>query len=96
VAASWLSDAGVERWERFPVDADPRPVVLLGSRVRVEDGFVDGAAKQAWLEGAIEVEVELQPEVVASLPSPRPRIAETRLVITGVERVTDDFVCDRA
>ncbi len=43
-------------WSAFPVSASPRPLVLLGSPVAdPPGGFPDGAAKLAYLEGAVTV-----------------------------------------
>lgn len=42
-------------WERFPVDDSPRPLVLVGQRVLDPlGGFPSGAAKLAYIEGAID------------------------------------------
>ena len=51
-----LFDEGSEDlWGSFPIDEEPRPLVLLGSRVRAR-GFPDSKTKLAFINGAIEAE----------------------------------------
>lgn len=54
--AAYLRQArwAVKRWEAFPVDAVPRPLVLAGPGVISERGFRSGEAKDAWLSGRYE------------------------------------------
>src|SRR5581483_4939038 len=54
----------VRRWSAFPVDQTPRPLVLVESRVRIEQGFTTGDAKMAFLEGRFASQVELPPAVL--------------------------------
>ncbi len=49
----------VGRWANFPVDQIPGPLVLVGPRAIVEQGFKTGEAKLAFVEGAIESSVAL-------------------------------------
>jgi hypothetical protein len=58
VAVQWA----IERWAQFPVDADPRPLVLTGSQPTFA-GFSDGAAKVAYLQGDLVAAGDI-PEVV--------------------------------
>jgi hypothetical protein len=57
----------VERWAAFPVDENPRPVVLVESRVRVEQGFSTGAAKLAFIGGCVEATIKLPEGVMEPL-----------------------------
>jgi hypothetical protein len=49
----------LQRWEPFPVDRLPRPLVLTGSPFRFERGFRSGEAKLAFLYGDIRAAVPL-------------------------------------
>jgi hypothetical protein len=92
--AAWA----VERWSAFPVDENPRPLVLVESRVRVEQGFATGTAKLAFVEGRMESTVQL-PARVTELLRGRARPAQTgaeqALIIraAGLEEAT--FITDR-
>ena len=44
----------VARWDAFPAERLPRPLVLVGQRAFVEQGFATGEAKLAYLEGRVE------------------------------------------
>jgi hypothetical protein len=57
----------VERWSAFPVDESPRPLVLVESRVRVEQGFSTGAAKLAFVERRVESTINLPEGVMEPL-----------------------------
>jgi hypothetical protein len=90
--------AGVAaRWAAFPVEADPRPVVLLESAVRVGDGgFVDGGSKEAWSAAAVETAVPLPDGLLDRLRGGRPAPSGGRpLLVTAVEATSAEFWCDR-
>lgn len=91
----WIDEEDAARWAVFPVGADPRPIVLLDARLRVEGGFVDSDSKIAWLEGAIEPGTSVPPALLALLPTRRQGRAQTTLTITAVATITAPFWCDR-
>jgi hypothetical protein len=89
----------VRRWDLFPVERRPRPLVLAGHRAFVERGFRTGAAKLAYLEGRTEFAVPVPDEVVRELPlrremGPR-RIDAWPLLIRSAVRAETEFVTDR-
>lgn len=49
----------LQRWEAFPVDRAPRPLVLTAPAVGFERGFRSGDAKMAFLHGDIQSAVWL-------------------------------------
>jgi hypothetical protein len=49
----------LQRWEAFPVDLRPRPLVLTGPPARLERGFRSGHAKLAFHYGDIQATVPL-------------------------------------
>jgi len=53
--SGWLDDEDDTRWSEFPLDVRPRPLILLEDRCRIEGGFASSEAKEAWLDGAIEL-----------------------------------------
>ncbi len=82
----------------FPVDQDPRPLVLTDSRTRIEQGFTTGDAKMAFLEGRFESHVELPPAVLDALVRhgrPQPHRTAAPLIITGAELLETEFWTDR-
>lgn len=89
----------VRRWAAFPVDAQPRPLVLAGPVVTSERGFRSGEAKDAWFAGQYEWAVEV-PEGVrarASLSADEGRhepVAEP-LLITHAGQGVHEFATDR-
>lgn len=85
----------MELWESFPAAASPRPLVLIGARVSMSGGFVDGKAKMAAFNGAIEPEVSLPPGVLDLIKGNGrgPAVAPIRL--TAIERTNASFLCDR-
>ena len=60
--------AALQLWAKFPADRRPRPLMLLGSRVN-GGGFATSAAKQAFLNGAIDVAVDVPVGVIEELPA---------------------------
>ena len=100
----WCERAAV-RWADFPVDADPRPVVLTGSDVRLGDPvgdfkFVDSVFKRAYLHGAIERGAGVPNEPVELLrrhgrPDMQEPGAMLSLLITRAERSHTEFWTDR-
>jgi hypothetical protein len=71
--------AALDRWASFPVDAEPRPLVLLGGDVTGPlGGFASDEAKEAFLQGAF-----VDP---ASLPS-GPAAADGYDVVTAAQAV---------
>lgn len=88
----------VGRWSDFPVDEHPRPLVLVGSRVRVQQGFATGDAKRAFLEGRVRTSVTVPEGVVAELAGegrPGPSPGARPLVITAAEPAETEFLTDR-
>jgi hypothetical protein len=87
----------VERWAAFPLDEKPRPLVLVESRVRVEQGFATASAKRAFVEGRVESAVKLPEEVMATLrlrshPA-RPGIEPLTIDAAALEEA--EFMTDR-
>jgi len=93
--ANWLPEKDAARWAAFPLDAAPRPIVLLDYRVRVEGGFIDSYSKNAWMDGAIESHPPLPPALSALLPTHKRNRRESVLAITDVSPTAAGFRCDR-
>jgi hypothetical protein len=89
-------EEALDLWSEFPVDADPRPLVLTDATVRVP-GFQTGEAKLAFLNGAVRSEVELPPGVLARLRHHHPlvRRQDHALIVRSVEHTTAGFMTDR-
>ena len=89
----------ISRWDAFPVERRPRPLVLAGQRAFVERGFRTGQAKLAYLEGRIEYVVPVPDAIVRELPVGRelgPRRIDARpLRIRSAGRAETEFVTDR-
>jgi hypothetical protein len=88
----------VERWAAFPVDENPRPLVLVESRVRVERGFATGPAKLAFIEGRVESTVTLPEGVMESLrrrDHPARSVGGEALTIGAAALEEAEFVTDR-
>jgi hypothetical protein len=88
----------VRRWSAFPVEQTPRPLVLVESRVRIEQGFTTGEAKMAFLEGRVKANVEVPVRVLDALSSqarPEPRRSGPPLLITEAELLESEFQTDR-
>lgn len=88
----------VGRWSGFAVDQTPRPLVLVGPRVRAEAGFATGAAKMAFHEGRLNPAVEVPMPVLDAL-SPQGDPSRSRggasLVVTAVKLAQTEFLTDR-
>lgn len=93
--ANWVGDAVDARWAAFPIDAVPRPIVLLDEQVRIEGGFDDGNSKEAWLGGRIRWSAELPPTVSALLPTWGPAHTDRELTVTEIVSTSAEFRCDR-
>lgn len=82
-------------WSEFPVDADPRPLVLTGFTAGSPD-FRTDEAKQAFLAGALLSEVDIPPDVLSRLrPHPQMQRQDHPLRVLAVERTTAEFQTDR-
>ncbi|MHB2024887.1 MAG: hypothetical protein ACYCO3_16465 [Mycobacteriales bacterium] len=91
----WIDDEVAARWATFPIDAVPRPIVLLDNRVRVEGAFIDGESKMAWSEGAITPDDPIAAALAALLRSRGLGRAHTALRITEATTTVAPFRCDR-
>lgn len=80
-------------WDAFPVDREPRPLVLLGPAAHARNGFRSQRAKRAYLNGWIESEVEL-PSAVLEILGRRPD-GERPIVITAAEQCAVEQRTDR-
>jgi hypothetical protein len=89
----------IDRWSAFPVDRIPRPLVMVGERVVVEQGFKTGEAKRAFLERRIEWRVAVPPTVRDQLIRPTELRGQLSpgppLVIAAADRDEKEFVTDR-
>jgi hypothetical protein len=88
----------VERWARFPVDSDPRPIVLLHSATRPEAGFATGDAKMAFLRGYVEVDDDVPEEPIRLMRSSQMaggRLPRRALHVTAATLAVADFATDR-
>lgn len=96
--ASWA----LGRWASFPVDQEPRPLVLIGAAANPEGGFRSGPAKLAFLRGHVEPTVPLPAGLLDVLgagetreASPGPRHNRGALLITGAAKEHAVFATDR-
>lgn len=85
----------LEVWNQFPVAEVPRPLVLVGSIARESGGFDSGAAKMAYLDGAVD-ELEALPTDLyeAMCPRPRPSSSGLRLRVVAVRSVIAPFLTE--
>ena len=83
----------VARWDAFPVDDEPRPLVLLGPAAHARNGFRSQRAKRAFLNGWIESEVDV-PGGVLDVLGRRPG-GEAPIVITAARRAEIEQRTDR-
>jgi hypothetical protein len=86
----------LEVWSQFPVAGVPRQLVLVGSIVRESGGFDSGAAKIAYVDGAVD-ELEALPTGLyeAMCPRLRPSSGGLRLRVVAVHSVIAPFLTDR-
>jgi hypothetical protein len=57
----------VSRWASFPVNQEPRPLLVIGPDLMVEGGFSTGEAKVAFMEGRYELLASVPQSVRAAL-----------------------------
>jgi len=93
--ASWA----LARWIDFPVDADPRPWVFVGSVVLPDGGFRTGEAKISFLKGDVITTVPVPDDVLRLVRAQRHQVSgrpeSPPLVISDVLRSDADFSTDR-
>lgn len=94
-ALDWARWA-VARWDAFPVDAEPRPLVLLGPAAHARNGFRSQRAKRAFMNGWIETRVRV-PDPVLAIAGRRPDRPESEppLVITAARQCDVEQRTDR-
>jgi len=89
----------LERWRGFPVDANPRPWVFVGSIVRPQRGFRTGEAKLSFLTGNVTSTVPVPDEVLGLVRQSRSQVTGAThslpLVINRAWRSKADFLTDR-
>jgi hypothetical protein len=84
------------KWASFPVDADPRPLVLLGEPVNVEKGFTDGDGKAAFLDGRIDPNGKVPPEAAEAFAKlAKPNAGTPKIKVISAELGTAKFGTDR-
>ena len=94
-----LAHRAVQRWAKFPVQDQPRPLVLTQPVIEAERGFTSSEAKDAWFNGRYEWLVEV-PEGVRERaqrsggPDGRENLGHA-LRITDVGRGQHEFATDR-
>ena len=93
--ATWA----VSRWDVFPVDQQPRPLVLVGQRAFVEHGFATGEAKIAYLSGQIESAIPVPERGLRALPRapntvPSGRPAAPPLLIQSATHSETEFLTE--
>jgi hypothetical protein len=86
--------AALQLWSKFPADRLRRPLVLLGSRVSGV-GFETSAAKQAFLNGAIDVAVDAPVGVIEKLPGRRAQFRGSSITVMAATADQADFQTDR-
>lgn len=59
ISASTPQISPVQRWAGFPINASPRPLVIVGSTVNGPDAFLTDAAKLAFIHGQIDLRTQL-------------------------------------
>jgi len=84
----------LDLWGSFPVAQEPRPLVLLGERVRPL-AFPDGTTKQAFLNGAITAESGFPRQVFEAMRLSGRRSSETVLIMTDATLEEFEFTTDR-
>jgi hypothetical protein len=91
-----IGPRSLEKWASFPVEADPRPLVLLGERVIVERGFTEGDAKAAFSDGRIDPDGRLPPEAAEAFAQiAKPAAGEPKIKVISVVKGTAKFMTDR-
>ncbi len=101
-ATAWARWA-LQRWEAFPVDVRPRPLVLTAPPTRFERGFRSGDAKLAFMHGDIEAAVPLPDGLLEALrdgesglrAAPGKRRWKSPLLITQARPGRAEFATDR-
>lgn len=94
---SWARWA-VGRWSEFPVGDTPRPLVLVGPRVRAAAGFATSEAKQAFIEGVLDLKVDVPARVLRALGRRDIQVGsrvQHPLTIIAAERAQTEFMTDR-
>lgn len=90
-----IGQHSLEPWRDFPVDADPRPIILLGDPVTVP-GFTTGEAKVAFMEGQIDPAGNVPPEAAEAFKRlTKPANGTTPLRVLSVAKGTASFATDR-
>jgi hypothetical protein len=90
-----IGQHSLEPWRDFPVDADPRPIVLLGELAGVE-GFTTGEAKLAFVNGQIDPAGNVPPEAEAAFKRlTKPADGTTPVRVLSTTKGTATFATDR-
>ena len=94
-----LARWAVERWSAFPVNVDPRPIVLIWPPVESDGGFRSQDAKDAWFDGRYEWAVEVPDGVRVRARKSADREPQEPvgppLRITQAGRAEREFLTDR-
>jgi len=89
----------LEQWSTFPVNRDPRPLVLVGPRIRTDQGFSSATAKIAFLTGAIDGDASVPPAVLELLRatdwSGTMSLEPARPVVRNARLSEAEFMTDR-
>jgi hypothetical protein len=86
----------LDEWAPFPVDRQPRPLVLLAAKVRAL-GFPDGATKRAFVDRAFEGAPGFPPRVLEAMAkgSIHRSSSSTNVVLTSAKLEECEFKTDR-
>src|SRR5277367_966756 len=84
----------LDQWAPFPVEKQPRPLVLLDPKVKAS-GFPDGDTKRAFFDRAIEAGPGFPRRVFEAFGSTGRNSSSTHLVLTNAELQEFRFKTDR-
>jgi len=91
-----VSARSLEKWASFPVQADPRPLVLFGEPVSIREGFTDGDGKVAFAEGRVDADGKVPPEAAEAFEKlTKPGSGGPRLKVLSARKGTAAFATDR-
>lgn len=91
-----VSEQSLAKWASFPVNANPRPLVLIGEKVGIKDGFAEGDGKAAFLDGRIDANGKVPPEAAEAFAQlVKPGAGEPKLKVLSATQGKAMFGTDR-
>lgn len=89
------TQSALRRWDEFPIDTEPRPLVLAGLTTLFRGAFPSSEAKDAFIYGSFATAPEVPASILEVLQPGSTTESVPPLVVVAADPATGTFMADR-